>query len=173
MKCKDRNSALIGKKINKYFSPIVFVVLGISFLFGLAAGAGTKFDICSNHPTGSFFKDFSDCKGYIACVDGHSVYGTCPDHLLFNGTTSACDYSDQVECNSCPRTGVTTFPLKGSCRKYVRCISGQAEYLECPSNLFYDKSVDSCNLQANVDCTEQICDGHGSYLTASKEDCAS
>lgn len=137
----------------------------------ISATSGVQFDICNDQPTGHFFKDYSDCKGYIACVNNHSVFGSCPDKLLFNSTTRACDYSDLVECQSCPRDGVTTFPMSGSCRKYVRCVQGRAEYLECPSNLFYDQSRDSCNVQANVDCVEEICDAFGTYLTASKEDC--
>lgn len=135
--------------------------------------SSAKIDICHNQEDSTFLKDYSDCKGYIACVNGHSMYGSCPDKLLFNSTTSTCDFSENVQCSSCPRAGVSTFKIEGSCRKYVRCIGGKAEYMECPSNLYYDKTQDGCNLQSQVDCDESICEPRGVYLTASREDCGS
>lgn len=150
------------------------VLLVLACLAGaaLAQGSGQRIDICVNQSDGTFLKDHTDCKRYIACVGGRSLYGSCPDQLLFNSTRSACDYSNRVQCSSCPRTGTKTFALEGSCRRYVRCISGSAEYLECPNDLFYDQTREACNLQADVDCTEKICQANGDYLVASKEDCA-
>lgn len=138
----------------------------------MVAGVAAKFDICATESDGRFFRDFTDCKRYVACVNGVSMFGACPDQYLFNANTSSCDYTHNVQCNSCPRTGMKTLPVEGSCRRYVRCISGVAEYMECPSDLFYDQSTGSCNLQSRVDCTERICLGSGQYTVASQEDCS-
>lgn len=134
--------------------------------------SGSRIDICAEQPDATFFKDFSDCKRYIACVGGRSMFGSCPDQLLFNSTRSTCDYSQQVHCNSCPRTGSKTIAMEGSCRRYVRCSGGTADYLECPNDLFYDPKRESCNLQSEVECTERTCQKSGSYMVANKEDCA-
>lgn len=141
-------------------------------LVAAAVAAAAKFDICATHANGKFFRDHTDCKRYIACVNGVSMFGSCPDQFLFNGNTSSCDYSHAVHCNSCPRSGLKTFGVDGSCRQYVRCISGHAEYLECPGDLYYDHSTGTCNLQSQVDCTERLCAGTGVYNMPSNEDCA-
>lgn len=131
-----------------------------------------KYDICSDKGTGRFYRDYTDCKSYVACVNGVSMFGSCPGQFLFNANSSTCDYPQNVECHTCPRSGMKTFPIAGSCRQYVRCLAGQAEYLECPGDLYYDKSTDTCNFQSEVDCTESLCLVSGQYNVTSKEDCS-
>lgn len=150
----------------------MILILVVGLVGCVLANVGNSVDLCNKQADGTFYKDFTDCKRYIACVGGRSLHGSCPDQLLFNSTTASCDYSSRVHCSSCPRTGMKTYGLAGSCSKYVRCLSGVAEYLQCPDDLYYDERSDSCNLQSEVDCVEPICTGSGSYVIGSKEDCS-
>ena len=136
-----------------------------------AAFGSQQIDICSHDKDGKFYGDFSSCRNYIACVNGNSVFGTCPDGLLFNTTESMCNYASQVKCQECPRAGIEYFPMQKSCSRYIRCIAGAAEHFECPAGFFFDKTTSSCNYKDKVDCEESICQYSGEYIVPSHESC--
>lgn len=144
-----------------------FIVLAT--LFGCAFGQ--FYDICQDKPFGAFIKDFTSCKSYIACAEKYSIYGDCPDGLMFDEEKGMCDYADTVKCNVCPPVGLQSFSIKGSCDKFVRCVNGVGNYMKCSAGLFFDQKLGSCNVRHEVDCEQDICES-GEKFVPSHEDCA-
>lgn len=111
------------------------------------------YEICKPKESGTFYRDYSSCKGYIACVDGKSYPGICPGEFLFNAAKSACDFPRNVKCDlKCPGFQNSAFALPNSCTKYISCTRGQAEYMECLPGTLFDTSLKRCNLMQNVYC---------------------
>lgn len=133
---------------------------------------GYHYDICQDRQYGTFLKDYTSCKSYIACADKYSIYGDCPEDLLFNEANGMCDYSENVKCNVCSPTGVKTYGVEGSCDTFVRCMNGVGQYLKCSQGLYFDKHIGSCNIKEQVDCVQKIC-AHGNGYVESHESCRS
>lgn len=119
----------------------------------LGAGFIAAYEICKPGESGTFHRDYSSCKSYFACVNGKSYTGTCPQDFVFNANISACDFSYNVQCDlSCPPIGKKAFLLPNSCTKYISCIRGKGEYMECLPGTLFDAKTQSCNLLEKVKC---------------------
>jgi len=142
--------------------------------FSLCLGIASAFElnICADKLDGVFVREHSSCANYIACYNQMALFGACPPGFAFNPINSMCDYPENVNCDEiCPKDGTSTFRFEKSCTKYVRCIGGHASFVECPQGLYYDHHHGNCNLPEETDCEALICQGSGSYLVPSHEDC--
>lgn len=137
-----------------FFLVFIFSVNTVLFAVGLGAvSLACAYEICKPGESGAFYRDYSSCKGYIACVDGKSYPGSCPGEFLFNANKSACDFPRNVNCDlKCPVSGNTAFSLPRSCTKYISCSRGKAQYMECLPGTLFDAKTNTCNLLQNVKC---------------------
>lgn len=150
------------------------VIIAALVLIGTIA-AIDAYEICASGETGTFHRDYSTCKSYIACSEGKSYPGECPKEFLFNPEKSACDFPHQVKCDLfCPTTGLTAFNLGKSCTKYIQCSNGKATYEECRSGTIFDSKTKSCLPRERASCSfgGKCPDPRVDYTWASEEKCA-
>lgn len=154
-----------------FFAAFVALTVVIGFI-----ALASAYEICQPGETGTFYRDYSTCQGYLACNKGKSYPGKCPEDYLFNEAKSSCDFPFNVRCGLwCPATINTAFRLPNSCSKYISCIRGKASYMECPIGYLFDNKTKKCQSMHVADCpnkNKQCPDPRVNNLFASKEKCS-
>lgn len=147
------------------------VTVAIGFI-AIASG----YEICKPGESGTFYRDYSSCNGYIGCSNGTAHPGKCTGGYLFNEAKSSCDFPQQVKCSlSCPTVGNTAFRLPNSCSRYISCVRGKATYMECPAGFLFDSKTKKCHDMLLADCpnkNKQCPDPRVSNSFASKQKCS-
>lgn len=159
------------------FHIIIFVVALIVLTVAIGCIAlGSAYEVCKPDETGTFHRDYSSCRGYLACHNGKSFHGKCSNEFLFNEKKSSCDFPYNVKCTLvCPENGSTAFRLPNSCSKYISCVRGKGTYMECPVGELFDSKTKICQPMYKVDCphnNRQCPDSRISNTFASKEKCS-
>lgn len=160
--------------LNLTFSSFLFAAFIVVTVAIIAIASG--YEICKPDESGTFHRDYSSCKGYIACSKGTAYPGKCPGDYLFNEARSTCDFAHNVRCTLvCPAAGNTAFRLPNSCSKYISCVRGKATHVECPAGYLFDSKTKKCQTMQTVDCpynNKQCPDPRVSNMFASRQKCS-
>lgn len=123
--------------------------------------------ICSMLPHGTYLKHESSCSDYYYCHYGIPKQRSCPDDFVFNPNMGACDWIENYNCtakyvfdvgklvsvqnNFCTETlEVGTVTSNSSCDSYYLCVNDTKVLMQCPQELFYDRTRGICDF--NVEC---------------------
>lgn len=141
----------------------------------LVTTIASAYEICAPGESGTFHRDYSTCRSYIACSEGKSYKDECPKEFFFNPEKSSCDFPQNVKCDqSCPTSGTTAFTLGRSCLKYIQCKNGKATYEECRPGTIFDNRSKSCQPRERAHCQYggKCPDPRADYSWASEDKCA-
>lgn len=137
---------------------------------------GAAYEVCQPNETGTFHRDYSSCRGYIACQNGKSYPGQCSDQYFFNEAKATCDFPYNVKCTLvCPDTGNTAFRFPNSCSKFISCMHGKATHMECPAGYLFDTKTKDCQSMHVAECphnNKQCPDRRVNNTFASNEKCS-
>jgi len=127
-------------------------------------------------------RDHDSCSKYYHCVNG-VVTGSpiaCPGGTLFDKNLQNCNWESQVQCvpSSCgpPQSSPTEAPVTSptepccpsgftglrdhnSCSKYYHCVNGAVSGIPmpCPGGTLFDKNLQNCNWESQVQCVPSSC----------------
>lgn len=109
--------------------------------------------ICDEERLYTFIPDVRDCNAWFFCGLNGPVRGNCLSQHLFNPRTRLCDWPQNVDCFQCPsNVGLHKIPMEGSCRTFIRCISGTAAIHVCAEGLQFNEITGQCDLESVVQC---------------------
>merc|ERR1712137_888367 len=119
-------------------------------------------------PTPKYIRDPTHCSVFYECSNGKAFRMKCPSNLHFDTTLNVCNYRDKVDCGcsalmkptfnpdeQCPKVDGTTPKYirdPTNCSVFYECSNGKAYRLKCPSNLYFDTTLNVCNYRDQVDC---------------------
>ncbi|EDW70409.2 peritrophin-48 isoform X2 [Drosophila virilis] len=129
-------------------SSVWLILLGLGLI--LPTCLASSFDpelICTLVVNGTKINDPRVCNGWIQCVDGKSVSGTCDDGLFYDRQTEDCVPSADTNCISsdpcaAQPNGFAADPY--SCNGYYYCKQGVGTRGVCNNGLNYNPGTESC-----------------------------
>lgn len=148
--------------------------------------------LCLSIPDNIFIADSEDCQGWYTCKKNLPSRGQCPAGYLFDTTTAACNFTDNVECGSRSTAYITTVQTpkpagdctnpgtyisdNKTCSGFYYCyhdgISGSfLMFGECNSDSFFDATERSCANRTLVDCTYDRCIGGVKWVSVANTEC--
>ncbi|XP_030571032.1 peritrophin-48 [Drosophila novamexicana] len=129
-------------------SSVWHILLGLGLI--LPTCLASSFDpelICTLVVDGTKMNDPRVCNGWIQCVDGKPVSGTCDDGLFYDRQTEDCVPSADTNCISsdpcaAQPNGFAADPY--SCNGYYYCKQGVGTRGVCNNGLNYNPGTESC-----------------------------
>jgi len=115
-------------------------------------------DFCGKRASGNYAHP-SRCGIYIQCLKGVAYPQQCPSGLWFDAKKKSCSYKTEVQCtldfcgedtNNVKDDGLYAHPYQ--CGEYIQCSKGNAYPQLCPSGLWFDAKIKSCNVKAKAAC---------------------
>ncbi|XP_069691256.1 peritrophin-1-like [Periplaneta americana] len=105
----------------------------------------------------TFFPDVCNCSQYYMCDNGVAHHMSCPPCLYFNPLNNVCDWTWNVDCQEtvCPPDDCTSLPNPNDCRFYYECSGGELACKECPSGLYFNSDLRTCDVAANAGCARE------------------
>ncbi|XP_012937210.1 uncharacterized protein LOC106011594 [Aplysia californica] len=137
---------------------------------------------CDGLPDGTYLTDPYDCHLYYRCMYGEARHGRCPDDLVWNDVSMACDHVINVDCSgrghqtvTGSTSGVTSsdypsptpttpgflcpssvssgyYADPGNCSHYFLCTYGIATAMQCGGDLLFNPITANCDQADNVYC---------------------
>jgi len=111
---------------------------------------------CLNLPGGTgFANDYSSCQSYFSCINFHPFSVKCPLPFFFNENGPfgpICDWPFNLECQSCPPTGVINIADPYHCHRYRACVNGVSMDRECSPGTAFDQEKGQCVIERDAIC---------------------
>jgi len=132
--------------MRSFYNAIVIV----SFIVLVSSQSST---ICDEALINTFLPDVRDCNAWFFCGLQGPIRGKCVDQFVFNPKTRQCDWPHNVDCFQCPsNSGLHNIQISGSCRSFIRCISGRPSHHVCEYGLQFNLMTGQCDLSDVVQC---------------------
>jgi len=131
---------------------------------------------CAGARDNSYVRHPLSCQSYYHCMHGRAdLEDKCPTGFAFNFEDQICDFTDMVNCASCPLTGTVDVADPEACNYFYRCVNGVRTQHSCTSGERFDSEVGACRPRAQVRCsTASICSQRNtisSIVVADYNDC--
>ncbi|XP_075164197.1 uncharacterized protein LOC142236787 [Haematobia irritans] len=140
-----------------------------------------EYEICNISPKEQKFWDEFNCHKYFYCDKSQKQQtGECPTGLYYDKRSGECIAKAQVDCYKHPYPenvcGTAKLAIRdhfvrdqATCGGYFYCKdlgSGIPDttpsWGQCPSNYFFDETLEVCRDRTTVHCDEDRCDGRSS-----------
>ncbi|XP_064214349.1 uncharacterized protein LOC655370 isoform X2 [Tribolium castaneum] len=125
---------------------------------------------CPKNATGQFVYEAS-CNQYLNCWKGRGYVQNCAPGTLFNPKTLECDFPEKVYCISGPRQSILRqeksakikqigcpkefsglIPNYTDCSKFINCVSGIENFMDCPPGTLFDINKNICDFPYKATC---------------------
>ncbi|KAJ3652129.1 hypothetical protein Zmor_018121 [Zophobas morio] len=126
---------------------------------------------CPKNATGQFVYE-SSCNQFLNCWKGRGYVQNCAPGSLFNPKTLECDFPDKVSCISGPRESILEngrksrnleqigcpkdfsglIPNYTDCSKFINCVSGIENFMDCPPGTLFDINKNICDFAHKATC---------------------
>lgn len=168
------------------FDNCLIIAISILVLSYTVSGQQTPSEICGDtlYPVGVFYPDRQNgCGSYVVCYQDFAASQLCPFELAFNSVTSQCDEPEFIDCEDpprtnveCPSNGIFFLPYPYQCSRYIRCVDGFQQVLDCPPDHVFDLQLNRCASRFEGRCRREalICpknDVQNVLFIANSRDC--
>ncbi|XP_044261620.1 uncharacterized protein LOC123009400 [Tribolium madens] len=123
---------------------------------------------CPRNATGQFVYEAS-CNQFLNCWKGRGYVQNCAPGTLFNPKTLECDFPEKVYCISGPRQSILKsakvikqvgcpkefsglIPNYTDCSKFINCVSGIENFMDCPPGTLFDINKNICDFPYKATC---------------------
>lgn len=135
----------------------IFTLTLLVFLSFDLNEAQSNLNRCDGVPDNQFLRDYTNCQGYIICIDNQPVNGLCPHGFYFEENGQTCDFSHEVPCIVCDPNGVYNTALANSCEQYILCYNGTGSIHNCAEGLSFSPENGICIKDEFNDCIDGLC----------------
>ncbi|XP_054724402.1 chondroitin proteoglycan 2-like isoform X1 [Uloborus diversus] len=116
-----------------------------------------------------------NCQKFYLCDNGTPYLRSCQSGLHFNSKIQACDYPENVNCESvgftrsplgkikeeesvCPSGKSVLLPHHQECEKFITCEKGVAHLQSCPKGLHFNPKKQICDYPEEAGCLNSVTD---------------
>ncbi|CAG9133187.1 unnamed protein product [Plutella xylostella] len=146
----------------------------ITLLACLAVAAARDIkSICAGQTSNQLWPHDSDCSQFYQCSNGAPVEHSCGPGTHFNQKIQVCDFPAHVNCSktvqdeeinyeqiaqaTCAGAAAEGLQLAHrNCSQFYKCSHSKPYILDCPADLLYNTSTQTCDWPETVSCDGRI-----------------
>ncbi|XP_055622108.1 uncharacterized protein LOC129765714 [Toxorhynchites rutilus septentrionalis] len=151
-------------------------------LIALGSAAAQDPDLafrCSRILSYALLPNPSDCGAFIFCNEGTPLEYDCHRDEIWSQEDAACVLGSQETCElwqptwECERVADGPIAYPRECGRFINCVGGRANVVECPPGLIYLAGRSGCVVGNSVRCEslEHLCDEEAEEVFGHPEHC--